>query len=234
MLKANTKKEKFLYFSLLIFSILKYKNKGLIILNIYGNFEPTLNQILNEFMQRLNQLNKDYQAQHHQSLFEHLNGRIKTQKSMIEKCQRKNLPLTPHSALRENRDSIGLRIVCNFIDDIYTCIDLIEDMSDIQIVTKKDYITNAKPNGYRSYHLIVSKLINHEDVDGNLPGKFYIEIQLRTIAMDTWASLEHEMKYKHNIKNPEMISKELKRVADELASCDVSMQTIRQLIREEN
>lgn len=71
-----------------------------------------------------------------------------------------------------------------------------------------------------------------EDVDGQQPGHFYVEIQLRTIAMDSWASLEHELKYKHNIKNPERIGKELKRCADQLASCDVQMQTIRQLIQE--
>lgn len=203
-------------------------------LNIYGDFEPTLHEILDDLMTRINDLNSDYQNQHHESLFEHLNGRIKSQDSMKQKCQKKNLPLTPYSALRKNRDSIGIRIVCNFIDDIYTCTDLLEQMSDIQIIKKKDYVTNAKANGYRSYHLILAKTVEKLDVDGNRPGFFYVEVQLRTIAMDTWASLEHEMKYKHNIKNPELIGKELKRVADELASCDVSMQTIRQLIREEN
>ncbi|MEY8571121.1 GTP pyrophosphokinase [Lactobacillus intestinalis] len=203
-------------------------------MNIYGDFEPTLHEILDNLMTRINDLNTDYQNQYHESLFEHLNGRIKSQDSMKQKCQKKNLPLTPYSALRENRDSIGIRIVCNFIDDIYTCIDLLEQMSDIQVIKKKDYITNAKANGYRSYHLILAKTVDGPDVDGNRPGLFYVEVQLRTIAIDTWASLEHEMKYKHNIKNPELIGKELKRVADELASCDVSMQTIRQLIREEN
>ena len=203
-------------------------------LNIYGDLEPTLHEILDNLMTRINDLNTDYQNQYHESLFEHLNGRIKSQDSMKQKCQKKNLPLTPYSALRENRDSIGIRIVCNFIDDIYTCIDLLEQMSDIQVIKKKDYITNAKANGYRSYHLILAKTVDGPDVDGNRPGLFYVEVQLRTIAIDTWASLEHEMKYKHNIKNPELIGKELKRVADELASCDVSMQTIRQLIREEN
>ena len=203
-------------------------------LNIYGDFEPTLHEILDNLMTRINDLNTDYQNQYHESLFEHLNGRIKSQDSMKQKCQKKNLPLTPYSALRENRDSIGIRIVCNFIDDIYTCIDLLEQMSDIQVIKKKDYITNAKANGYRSYHLILAKTVDGPDVDGNRPGLFYVEVQLRTIAIDTWASLEHEMKYKHNIKNPELIGKELKRVADELASCDVSMQTIRQLIRDEN
>lgn len=102
------------------------------------------------------------------------------------------------------------------------------------MVKEKDYITNAKPNGYRSYHMILDITVPEQDVDGNIPGHYFVEIQLRTIAMDNWASLEHEMKYRHQIKNPEMIGKELKRAADELASCDISMQTIRQLIREDD
>ena len=89
-------------------------------------------------------------------------------------------------------------------------------------------------NGYRSYHLIARLEAPLEDVKGNNPGHFFVEIQLRTIAMDSWASLEHQMKYKKNIKNPEMITRELKRCADELASCDLSMQTIRNLIRQEH
>lgn len=203
-------------------------------MNIYGKYRPVLNQILSDLMTRITNYNKKYRQEHGQSLFEHLNGRIKTEKSMEEKCHRKNLPLTPYSALHDIHDAIGLRIVCNFIDDIYLCISLIKKMPDVKIVQRKDYITNAKPNGYRSYHLILSKAVADEDVAGNIPGHFYVEIQLRTIAMDTWASLEHEMKYKHHIKNPEMIGKELKKVADDLAACDANMQTIRQLIREDN
>ena len=80
--------------------------------------------------------------------------------------------------------------------------------------------------------MILNVTTPYKDVDGNVPGHYYAEIQLRTIAMDSWASLEHEMKYKHHIKNPERIGKELKRCADQLASCDVQMQTIRQLINE--
>lgn len=203
-------------------------------MSIYGEYAPTLQKILDELMTRFNNFNKNYQNKTGDSLFEHLNGRVKSEKSMIEKCQRKNLPLTPESALRQNRDSVGLRIVCNFIDDIYSCIDLITAMPDIEVVKQKDYITNAKPNGYRSYHMILDMTISDKDLEGNSPGHYYVEVQLRTIAMDTWASLEHEMKYKHQVKNPELVSRELKRVADELASCDVSMQTIRQMIRDDN
>lgn len=112
-------------------------------LNIYGDFEPTLHEILDDLMTGINDLNTDYQNQYHESLFEHLNGRIKSQDSMKQKCQ-KNLPLTPYSALRENRDSIGIRIVCNFIDNIYTCINSLEQMSDIQIIKKKTTLLMLK------------------------------------------------------------------------------------------
>lgn len=201
-------------------------------MSIYGKYAAYLPQILDETMAQIREIGQAYQEKNGQKLYEHLEGRVKGEESMTQKCKKKGLPLTPESALLENRDAIGLRIVCNFIDDIYTCIDLLKKQSNFKIVKEKDYITDAKPNGYRSYHLIMMVETPFEDVHGNKPGQYFVEIQLRTIAMDTWASLEHEMKYKHDIKNPERISKELKRVAGELASCDVSMQTIRQLIKE--
>ena len=203
-------------------------------MNIYGKYAPTLDKLLDQMMTQFEQLNKNYEKGHGERLYEHLRGRVKSEASMEGKCKRKDLPLTPQSALRANRDSVGLRVVCNFIDDIYTCIDFIKQWDNVSVYQEKDYITNAKPNGYRSYHMIFDVTVPDEDVDGNIPGHYFVEVQLRTIAMDTWASLEHDMKYKHQIKNPEMIGNELKRVADELASCDVSMQTIRQLIREED
>ncbi len=202
-------------------------------MNIYGKYAPTLDKLLDQMMTQFEQLNKNYEKGHGERLYEHLRGRVKSEASMEGKCKRKDLPLTPQSALRANRDSVGLRVVCNFIDDIYTCIDFIKQWDNVNVYQEKDYITNAKTNGYRSYHMIFDVTVHDEDVDGNIPGHYFVEVQLRTIAMDTWASLEHDMKYKHQIKNPEMIGNELKRVADELASCDVSMQTMRQLISEE-
>ena len=176
-------------------------------MDIYGGYSPVLNKLLNQMLEYFRKENKIHQEQTGDSLYEHLIGRVKRPESMIEKCQRKELPVTPESAMKKIRDVV--------------------------IVKQKDYITNAKPNGYRSYHMILDVERPEKDIEGNTPGHYYVEVQLRTIAMDTWASLEHEMKYKHKIKNPEMIGKELKRVADELASCDVSMQTLRHLIREE-
>lgn len=157
-------------------------------------------------------------------------ARVKSEDSALEKCERKGLPQTPHSALKVLTDSIGIRIICSFIDDIYANIEKIRAFPDCRIIEEKDYIRHAKPNGYRSYHMILEYTAPFADADGNDPGSFFIEIQLRTIAMDSWAALEHKLKYKKNIANQEMIVAELKRCADELASCDLSMTTIRELI----
>ena len=201
-------------------------------MNIYSNYEKYLDMILDEFSKRVYKLNDEYKSKTGYKLFEHFISRIKTDESMIEKCTRKGFEVSTHSALKEIKDAIGVRIVCGFVDDIYTLVGLFKDMENINVVEEKDYILNVKPNGYRSYHMILEVITPFPDCDGNENGKYYIEIQLRTIAMDSWASLEHQMKYKKNITNHERITKELKRCADELASCDLNMQTIRKLIEE--
>ena len=149
---------------------------------------------------------------------------------MREKCDRKGLPQTAQSALHDisrcHRHPHRLLFPRRYLPGHR----FLKSQPDIRIVEEKDYIRNVKPNGYRSYHIILELQAPYEDVTGANPGRFYAEVQLRTIAMDSWASLEHQMKYKQDIKNPQLIVRELKRCADELASCDVSMQTIRNLI----
>jgi len=200
--------------------------------SIYGEYKDNLEKVKDYILYKIEDYNKPYEKTDHK-LYEHLSVRIKSEESMKEKCIRKNLPVTPHSALSELTDSIGFRIVCSFVEDIYKNIELIKNFENCSVVKEKDYIKNAKPNGYRSYHLILAVQTPFEDVNHNVPGTYYVEIQLRTIAMDTWAALEHQLKYKRNIKNTKIIEYELKRVADELASCDLSMQTIRHLINDE-
>ena len=202
--------------------------------NIYGKYEPILNIILDNIISQIKTYNDMEVQKSGEKAYEHLIYRVKNKDSMLEKCTRKNLPQTTYSALHDIQDAIGIRIICRFIDDIYKNIDYLKSLPNLKIIKEKDYIKNVKPNGYRSYHLIVEITAPYEDILGNNPGKFFAEIQVRTIAMDSWASLEHQMKYKHDIKNPELIVKELKRCADELAACDVSMQTIRNLINTEN
>jgi ppGpp synthetase/RelA/SpoT-type nucleotidyltranferase len=154
---------------------------------------------------------------------EHLLSRIKSEESMREKCRRKGLPETEHSALADIHDAIGIRVVCSFIDDVYTIRDRLTAIPGFTVVDEKDYIKKCKPNGYRSLHMILKS-----------DNGFYAEIQLRTISMDVWAALEHHMRYKKQVNgNLQLLTSELKRCADELASTDLSMQTIRDMILEE-
>ena len=133
------------------------------------------------------------------------------------------MPETAESALEQIYDAIGFRIVCAFLNDVYMIRDHLAGMLDVKVIKEKDYIRRAKPNGYRSYHMIV-----------RTERGYYVEFQIRTISMDTWAALEHHMKYKKQLGgNEELITAELKHCAEELASMDVSMQTIRDMIFEE-
>ena len=150
---------------------------------------------------------------------EHVLARIKSEESMREKCKRKGLEETTQNALEVITDAIGIRVVCAFVDDVYTIRDSLCKLDDVEVIEEKDYIRHAKVNGYRSFHMILK-------VKG-----YYAEIQLRTISMDTWAALEHHMKYKKKLNgNEKLITEELKRCADELASTDISMQTIKDMI----
>lgn len=202
--------------------------------SIYGKHKEVLPAVLKHLVSQIENYNETKKKETGEPAYEHLIYRIKSEDSMREKCQRKGLPPVPKSALYDIHDAIGIRIVCCFLNDIYDNIKFIESIPGAKVIVGRDYIKSAKPNGYRSFHMILRMDVPFEDVLGQNPGQYFAEIQLRTIAMDSWASLEHQMKYKKDIKNPEMIVRELKRCADELASCDLSMQTIRNLIRDEH
>ncbi len=190
--------------------------------SIYGEHLDEMNMVMHHTINLIKQGAASIKENTGMEPIEHLKGRIKAEESMREKCRRQNLPETTDSALNKLFDSIGIRIVCSFLDDVYAVRDFIDDSPDIEIVNEKDYIRNVKPNGYRSLHIITR-------VKG-----YYVEIQIRTISMDTWAALEHHIRYKKSIKNTTLIFDELKRCADELASTDASMQTIRSMIQDEN
>ena len=198
--------------------------------SIYGKQGEALPEILGAFRTRIEEISARVKERTGSAPYEHLICRVKSDESMREKCRRKGLPETPQSALCKVHDAIG--VVCRFIDDVYLVVRTLKALSGVTVFEEKDYIRDVKPNGYRSYHMIVSIEAPFEDVEGRNPGHFFVELQLRTLAMDSWASLEHEMMYKHTVKNRKLLAAELKRCADELASCDLSMQTIRNLIRE--
>ena len=193
-------------------------------MDIYGKYRAGLTSVMEHTAAQIESFNEE------ERIFEHVLYRLKSDESMAEKLARKGFPVTADAAVTEVRDAVGFRIVCRFIDDIYENIEKIRRLPGVTIVTEKDYVKNVKPNGYRSYHMI----LDAEAPGDTARGHYFVEVQIRTIAMDSWAALEHEMKYKHKVENAELIGRELKRCADELASCDVSMQTIRNLIRKGN
>ena len=153
--------------------------------------------------------------------------RIKSAESMRQKLQRLAFPVTAESAMKNVFDAAGVRLVCPFIQDIDRTAELIRAIPGVQIQTEKDYIRSPKPNGYRSYHMILSMPLRFL---GNSQKTVWLEVQLRTIAMDCWANIEHQLKYKQNILDQALLLQELKRCADEITSTDLSLQTIRDLI----
>ncbi len=148
--------------------------------------------------------------------------RIKSPESMMRKLAARGLPNTPEAAKRQVYDGVGFRIVCAFESDVFLIIQHLESCGIFTVEHKKDYLSYPKPNGYRSVHLCVR--MNDSGV--------LAEIQVRTIAMDCWATLEHQLRYKKNVANDTLLKSELKRCADEIASVDLTMQTIRELLKE--
>ena len=188
--------------------------------SIYADRLPALEAVLDRLLDKVEQVRRELRSLAGMDPVEHCLGRIKSEESMREKCRRKGLPETTESALTQIHDAVGIRVVTSFIDDVYRIRDALAGMEGIRVVEEKDYIRHAKPNGYRSYHMVL--LVDEQ---------IYAEIQLRTISQDTWAALEHHMRYKKTLNgNTALIAQELKRCADELASTDVSMQTIRDMI----
>ena len=192
--------------------------------SIYGNHRSEMEKVMNIILGSIDELREDMIKEFGSDPVEHCLSRIKDEESMREKCRRQNLPETTESALVQIHDAIGIRVVCAFISDVYSVRDHLRKIEKVEVIEEKDYIKQAKPNGYRSLHMILK-----------YDNKYFVEIQIRTISMDTWAALEHHMRYKKKVsKSDALISAELKRCADELASTDMSMQTIRDLIRSES
>lgn len=151
-----------------------------------------------------------------------IKSRIKTPRSIIGKLKRRGFPITLQSMLENLNDIGGIRVICPFIENIYTVADMLIRQDDLTLIERKDYIANPKPNGYRSLHLILQVPIFLSD--RTQPVR--IELQLRTIAMDFWASLEHQLRYKSDVQVPAHVSADLKACADVIAATDEEMQRL--------
>lgn len=184
---------------------------------------------IREVKTRLEVLNDELSVRKQRNPIEMIKSRIKKPLSIIEKLQRRGFPVSL-SSMQENLDDVaGVRVICSFVDDIYDVAGMLVRQDDVRVIAIKDYIRNPKDNGYRSYHIIVEVPVFFSDK------KRYIrvEVQIRTIAMDFWASLDHELKYKKEIEDSEEISEELRACADIIAQTDEKMLAIRKRIEKQ-
>ncbi len=174
---------------------------------------------------KLRVLNAEFSVQYDRNPFESIKSRLKSPLSILEKLRRRDFPVTLEG-MEQLFDIAGVRVICSFQEDIYALVDMLLAQDDIRLIEKKDYIQHPKPNGYRSLHLIVEVPIFLSQEKRYMK----VEVQFRTIAMDFWASLEHKLKYKKDVKDPELIAARLRACAEQSALLDLEMQKIRHLI----
>ena len=167
-------------------------------------------------------LNDEFQVQRSHNPISYIKYRVKKPRSILEKLKRRGYPVTLQSVEENLHDVAGIRVICSYVQDIYMVADMLTSQNDITLLEVKDYIANPKPNGYRSLHLVVQIPVFFSD--GCKPLK--VEVQIRTIAMDFWASLEHQLKYKTEGDVPDSIAAELKDCSDVIANTDQRMQNI--------
>lgn len=172
---------------------------------------------------RMEILDREFSLRYQRNPINHIETRLKSQTSIMEKMGRKGIPITRENIEENLYDIAGVRVICSYVDDIYLLADALIGQGDIELVERKDYIANPKPNGYRSLHLVVRVPVHFSDSVKPV----YAEIQIRTIAMDFWASLEHQIKYKRAVRDPERIISQLKECADVISRTDLMMQSIR-------
>jgi len=185
---------------------------------------------LREIRTKLEILDEEFQMRNKRNPIHTMQSRMKTIPSMVEKLRRKGLAVTMENAVEALSDIAGIRVICSYIDDIYTLYRLLLAQDDILIKETRDYIKNPKPNGYRSLHLLADIPVYLAE------GKVYVpvEIQIRTIAMDFWASLEHQLRYKEPEWVPKSLNEELFRSAEDIAAIDLKMQAIYNAVSELN
>lgn len=171
---------------------------------------------------KFNVLNEELSLQYDRNPIESIKTRLKSPESIAEKLQRRGFPLTVESIEENLNDIAGVRVICSFPSDIYQLADAFLKQDDITLLQRKDYIAAPKPNGYRSLHLIVRVPVFFADQRRELP----VEVQIRTIAMDFWASLEHQLRYKETAHVPEELNRQLLDAANRIAALDGDMQHI--------
>lgn len=177
---------------------------------------------INQLESRINILKKEFQFSNDRNPIENVESRIKSKESILLKLKRKGLPMTVSALTNNIRDIAGIRVICPFIEDVYNVARMLIKQKDVELIEAKDYILKPKENGYRSLHLIVTVEVQFSNQAKKIP----VEIQIRTIAMNFWASTEHQLRYKKDRDFTDEVQKELKECADIMAQADRIMQNI--------
>ncbi len=188
-------------------------------INTWEEVNLLYNAALKQITTKIEILNEEFQEVHKYNPIEHIKARVKTPESIVKKLKRNGYDSTLTNMVRYVNDIAGIRIICSFTSNIYKIAEMISNQKDIRVLKVKDYIMNPKPSGYRSYHMIVSIPVYLSDKIVNVK----VEIQIRTVAMDFWASLEHKIQYKFEGKAPNHINQELHECATMVANLDDKM-----------
>ena len=188
----------------------------------FARMQHIYNSAVKEMTTKIEILDDEFHSRFDHNPIHHIESRIKSTMSIVKKLEKGGFPVSLESATENLYDIAGVRIICHYIDDVYQVATMLLNQSDITLIREKDYIKNPKPNGYRSLHLTVSIPVFLSSGVQNTP----VEIQLRTIAMDFWASLDHELRYKAK-NTPDECVERLKICADEISRLDGEMQSIR-------
>ena len=186
------------------------------------------NSALKEVGTKLEILNDEFQHVHQYNPIEHIKSRLKSAESIVKKLKRYGYETSLENMVNYVNDIAGIRVICSFTSDIYRIADMIASQNDLKVLSIKDYIKNPKESGYKSYHMLVSVPIFL--LDSVVDTK--VEIQIRTIAMDFWASLEHKIYYKFEGNAPEFISKELRECAQMVSQLDAKMLSLNEIIKQ--
>lgn len=195
----------------------------------WDQFLGPYKQAVDELKVKFRGMRTQFSATGSTSPIEFVTGRLKPLASIYDKCQEKGIPFEPSEQLAKVlQDIAGIRIMCQFVDDITSVVNLIRQRKDLTIIEEIDYITNNKPSGYRSYHMIVKYPV--ETINGEI--NVLVEIQIRTLAMNFWASIEHSLNYKYKGDIPEGIKLRLQRAAEAAFRLDEEMSSIRSEIQE--
>ncbi len=185
------------------------------------------NSALKEIGTKLEILNDEFQHVHRYNPIEHIKSRLKTPESIVKKLKRHGHESTLENMVKYVNDIAGVRVICSFTSDIYRIAEMIKNQNDIKIISVKDYIKNPKPSGYTSYHMLVTLPIFLSDRIVETK----VEIQIRTVAMDFWASLEHKINYKFDGNAPEHVVRELVECAKMVSELDAKMLSLNQEIQ---